>query len=108
MEKCAPVQISLTAFPKRHFPAIHRYCDDAISGHLPVTILREPVLVMRGTLTALVASALLCGVMPVAQAQNASSKAAKGPAKPAAPAKPEAAATPAGSAEPTLIGQFGT
>ena len=64
---------------------------------------------MRGILTALVASALLCGVMPVALAQNASSKAAKGPAKPAAPTKPEAAAAgPAGGAEPTLIGQFGT
>ena len=64
---------------------------------------------MRGKLTALVASALLCGVMPLAQAQNASSKASKGAAKPAAPAKPEAAAAgPAGGAEPTLIGQFGT
>jgi invasion protein IalB len=62
---------------------------------------------MRGILTALVASALLCGVMPLAQAQNApSSKASKGAAKPAAAAKQEAA--PAGGAEPTLIGQFGT
>ena len=64
---------------------------------------------MRGILIALVASALLCGVMPLAQAQNASPKASKGAAKPAAPAKPEAAAAgPAGGAEPTLIGQFGT
>jgi hypothetical protein len=62
---------------------------------------------MRGLLTALLASALLCGAMPLAQAQNGSSKAAKGAAKPAATAKPEAAAA-AGGAEPTLIGQFGT
>src|SRR6201990_3181062 len=64
---------------------------------------------MRGIGTALVASALLCGVMPFAQAQNASPKASKGAAKQAAPAKPGAAAAgPAGGAEPTLIGQFGT
>jgi hypothetical protein len=70
--------------------------------------MREPDLVMRGILTALVASALLCGVTPLAQAQSASPKAAKGAAKPAPAAKPEAAVAPAGSAEPTLIGQFGT
>ena len=77
-------------------------------GHLPVTILREPDLVMRGILTALVASALLCGAASLAQAQSAAPKAAKGAAKPAPAAKPEAAAAPAGGAEPTLIGQFGT
>jgi invasion protein IalB len=70
--------------------------------------MREPDLVMRGILTALVAGALLCGVTPLAQAQNALPKGSKGAAKPAAAAKPEAAAAPAGSAEPTLIGQFGT
>jgi hypothetical protein len=64
---------------------------------------------MRGILTALVASALLCGVTPPAQAQSASPKAAKGTVKPAPAAKPEAAAAAAaGGAEPTLIGQFGT
>jgi hypothetical protein len=65
---------------------------------------------MRGILTALVASALLCGAAShaQAQAQGAAPKAAKSAAKPAPAAKPEAAATPAGAAEPTLIGQFGT
>ena len=53
-------------------------------------------------LTALVATALVCGVADLAQAQSASPK---GAAKQAA-AKPEPAA--AGGAEPTLIGQFGT
>jgi hypothetical protein len=61
-------------------------------------------------LTALVASALVCGASSLAQAQSASSKAAKpATAKPEV-AKPEAkpAAAVAGSAEPTLIGQYGT
>jgi hypothetical protein len=68
-------------------------------------------------LTALMASALVCGAAGLAQAQSASPKASTGAAKPA-PAKPEAKpgpakpeAKPAGvtaSAEPTLIGQFGT
>src|ERR1700681_1491286 len=82
-----------------------------MSGHLPVTIMREPDLVMsvRRMLTALVVSVLVCGVSNLAQAQNPSSKASKDAAKPA-PAKPEAkpAAAVAGPAEPTLIGQFGT
>jgi hypothetical protein len=60
---------------------------------------------VRRMLTALAASVLVCGVAIPAQAQTAAPKAAKGAAKPAA-AKPEAAV--AGSAEPTLIGQFGT
>jgi hypothetical protein len=81
---------------------------------------------VRGMLTALVVSVLVCGVANPAQAQSASPvqaqsaspKAQKGAAaKPsAAPsAKPEAAkpeakpaAAVAGAAEPTLIGQFGT
>jgi hypothetical protein len=62
---------------------------------------------VRRMLTALAASVLVCGVAIPAQAQTAAPKAAKGAAKPAA-AKPEAAAAVAGSAEPTLIGQFGT
>jgi hypothetical protein len=111
----APGQRLVTAFPKRHFPAIHRRCDEAMPGHLPVTMMREPALVMsvRQMLTALVASVLVCGVFSLAQAQSAPPKAA---AKPASP-KPEAAkpetkpseARPAaaGAAEPTLIGQFG-
>jgi Invasion associated locus B (IalB) protein len=48
---------------------------------------------------------LMCGALSLAQAQNASPKAAKSTAKPDT-AKPPAAAT--GGAEPTLIGQFGT
>lgn len=69
---------------------------------------------MRGILTALVASALVCGMTSLAQAQTAAPKAAaKGAAKPApAPAAAKPAASPAtaaaGGAEPTLIGQFGT
>jgi hypothetical protein len=111
-----PAQRAVTAFPKRHFPAIHPPCDVAMPGHLPVTIMREPDLVMsmRRMLTALAVSVLVCGVAGLAQAQNASPKAAKSAAKPA-PSKPEAAkpeakptAAVAGNAEPTLIGQFGT
>jgi hypothetical protein len=63
---------------------------------------------MRGTLTALVAGALVCGAVSLAQAQSAPPKAAKGATKPAPAAKPEAAAAASGGAEPTLIGQFGT
>src|SRR5450759_592227 len=88
-------------------------------SHLPVTIMREPDLVMsvRRILTVLVASVLMCGGAALAQAPSASpkappsaaSKASKAAAKPAA-AKPETkpAAAVAGSAEPTLFGQFGT
>ena len=68
----------------------------------------------RQLLKALGLSVVLCGAASFAQAQSASPKATKSAAKPAA-AKPEAAkpeAKPAaavgGSAEPTLIGQFGT
>jgi Invasion associated locus B (IalB) protein len=69
---------------------------------------------VRQLLTALGLSLLLCGAAVPAQAQSAPPKAAKNAAKPAA-AKPEAAkpeakppAAVGGSAEPTLIGQFGT
>jgi Invasion associated locus B (IalB) protein len=61
-------------------------------------------------LTALVVSVLVCGASNLAQAQNASPKASKNGAKPAAaaaPSKPEAKPA-AAHAEPTLIGQFGT
>src|SRR6478609_7195194 len=81
-------------------------------SHLPVTIIRESDLIMsvRGMLTALVASVLVCGGAHLAQAQSAAPKGAAKPAplKPEA-AKPEAkpAAAVAGNAEPTLIGQFG-
>ena len=63
------------------------------------------VMSVRRMLTALAASALVCGVAIPAQAQSASSKGAAKPtaAKPVAPA-----AAVAGGAEPTLIGQFGT
>ena len=64
------------------------------------------VMSIRRMLTALGLSVLVCGAAGLAQAQSALSK---GTAKPA-PAKPETkpAAAVAGSAEPTLIGQFGT
>jgi hypothetical protein len=67
---------------------------------------------VRGILTVLVASALMCGVSISAQAQSAPPKAAAKPAP--APAKPDTrpaaapAAAVAGGAEPTLLGQFGT
>jgi hypothetical protein len=67
---------------------------------------------VRGILTVLVASALMCGISISAQAQSASPKAATKPAP--APAKPDTrpaaapAAAVAGGAEPTLLGQFGT
>ena len=88
-----------------------------MSGHLPVTILGEPALVMsvRRRLTIVGLMMLMCGAAGLAQAQTTPPKAA---AKPA-PAKPEvakpdakpaaaAATAAAGGAEPTLIGQFGT
>ena len=72
-------------------------------------MMREPDLVMsvRGILTALVASALMCGVSISAQAQSASPKAAK-PAAAKPETRPAVTAAVAGGAEPTLLGQFGT
>jgi hypothetical protein len=63
-------------------------------------------------LTILAAGVLVCGISPVL-AQSAASKSKAAPAKPAAAAakpeaKPDAKPAAAGSAEPTLIGQFGT
>jgi invasion protein IalB len=61
---------------------------------------------VRRILTVLVASVVVCGGAGLAPAQNASPKASKG-----ATTKPEtrsAVAAVAGSAEPMLIGQFGT
>jgi hypothetical protein len=63
----------------------------------------------------LAAGMLVCGVSSLAQAQTAASKGAKAsesksaPAKPT-PAKPDTnpAVSASGSAEPTLLGQFGT
>ena len=69
---------------------------------------------VRQLLTTLGLSVLLCGAASFAQAQSAPPKATKSAAKPAAAkseaAKPEAKppAAVGGSAEPTLIGQFGT
>jgi invasion associated locus B (IalB) protein len=64
---------------------------------------------VRGILTVLVASALMCGVSISAQAQSAPPKAAKpAPALAKPDTKPTAAAAVAGGAEPTLLGQFGT
>jgi Invasion associated locus B (IalB) protein len=97
----------VTTFPKRHFPAIHRPVDDTLSGHLQVTMMREPdqVMSVRRILTILVASLLVCGVTIPAHAQSASSPKV---AKPAAAKPAAAAASVTGGAEPTLIGQFGT
>jgi len=62
---------------------------------------------VRRMLTVAMAGALMCGVISLAHAQNASPKTTK-----PTTAKPEAAPSPApaiaGGAEPTLIGQFGT
>ncbi len=107
-----------TAFPRRHFPAIPPPRDGMMASHLPVTMMREPDLVMSVRLfpTSLMASVLMCGVCSFAQAQSpapapsAMPKAQKSTAKPAppAPVRPETKpAAVAGSAEPTLIGQFG-
>jgi Invasion associated locus B (IalB) protein len=65
---------------------------------------------VRRILTIVTMSALLCGASSLAQAQSAASKGAKAAPKAVAakPAAPAAAPAAAGSAEPTLIGQFGT
>jgi hypothetical protein len=63
---------------------------------------------VRRMLTALAASALVCGLAIPAQAQTAAPKAAAKAAVAKPEAKPAAAAAVAGGAEPTLIGQFGT
>jgi hypothetical protein len=62
---------------------------------------------------ALVASAMVCGAVSLAQAQSPPSKDSKAAARPPTskpPASKQAAAKPdaAGIAEPTLIGQYGT
>ena len=116
-------RITRNYLPKKAFSGYPSLRDDTPAGHLPVTMMREPLSVRR-ILTSLFAGALLCGGTSLAQAQGAAPKAstkdastkdaaAKDAAKPApAPkpaAKPESAATAAaGGAEPTLIGQFGT
>src|ERR1700736_1724082 len=100
------------AFPKRNFPVIHPLRDNGLSGHLPVTMMREPdrIMSVRQMLTTLAASVLVCGAVIPAQAQGASSKnAAKPtPSKPEAKSEAKSAAAVAGGVEPTLIGQFGT
>jgi hypothetical protein len=101
----------LTAFPKKYFPAIHQMVT-ADRGHLPVTMMGEPDLIMvRQILSSLVAGAFLCGTFGLAQAQQPAAKKdakdTKGAAK-SAPAAAPAAPAAAGGAEPTLIGQFGT
>jgi Invasion associated locus B (IalB) protein len=63
---------------------------------------------VRRMLTALAASVLMCGVAIPAQAQTVAPKAAAKSAVAKPEAKPAATAAVAGSAEPTLIGQFGT
>jgi hypothetical protein len=80
----------------------------ASSGHLPVTMMREPSHIMsfRRFLTALAGGVVLaCMAVSLASAQSPPPKnASKGAAKPEP--KPSAATT--GGAEPTLLGQFGT
>jgi len=101
----------LTAFSKKRFPAIHQVVT-ADMGHLPVTMMGEPDLIMvRQILSSLVAGAFLCGTAGLAQAQApAARKDAKETkdTKGAAKSAPAAAPAAAGGAEPTLIGQFGT
>ena len=69
---------------------------------------------VRRILTALVAISVMCGPAGLAQAQSTSSKPAKGAAAKPAPSKPEVAkpeskpAATTASAEPTLVGQYGT
>ena len=65
---------------------------------------------VRRILTIVTMSALMCSASSFAQAQTPASKGAKAAPKaaPAKPAAPAAAPAAAGSAEPTLIGQFGT
>ena len=63
---------------------------------------------VRGILTVLTACTLVCAAASQAQAQGAPPKAAPKPAVAKPAAKPAAAAPAAGTAEPTLIGQFGT
>src|SRR5215212_11362120 len=45
----ATVRNTVTAFPKKHFPAIHPRRREAPSGHLPVTMIREPVVRVANT-----------------------------------------------------------
>src|SRR5260370_42176284 len=76
--------------PRNCFPDPSAACE-AMSGHLPVTIMREPdfIMSMPRILTALVASVLEGGGTHLSQAETAAPKAAKSAAKPAR-AKPEA------------------
>ena len=115
----------VTAFPKKHFPVIHHPGDDTPAGHLPVTMMREPVVRAANTDLFGCECVAVRGDIPGASArgcpQGTPSKdaPAKDAAKPAPAAKPAAVAKPAakpetaaaaaaGGAEPTLIGQFGT
>src|SRR3977135_2916752 len=61
-----------TAFPKRYYPAIHRPRGKRVSGHLPVTMMMEPDLIMsvRRMLTTLAASVLVGGPPTPARAQG--------------------------------------
>jgi hypothetical protein len=85
-------------------------CKTARSSHLHVTMIREPESVMspRRILTALVAIVLTCGISISASAQSTSPKAKPAAAKPEAKPEAKPAAVATGSAEPTLLGQYGT
>jgi invasion protein IalB len=73
-------------------------------------MIREPESVMsaRRILTALVAIVLTCGISISASAQSTSPKAKPAAAKPEAKPEAKPAAVATGSAEPTLLGQYGT
>ena len=45
----AAVGTAVSAFPKKHFPAIHPRRHDAPSRHIPVTMMREPVVRVSNT-----------------------------------------------------------
>ena len=62
----------------------------------------------RRILTALVAIVLTCGISISASAQSTSPKAKPAAAKPEAKPEAKPAAVATGSAEPTLLGQYGT
>jgi NAD(P)-dependent dehydrogenase (short-subunit alcohol dehydrogenase family) len=63
----------VTAFPKRHFPAIHRaaWRDVGVSsGHLPVTMMREPVVRAANTVIPCCECVAVRGVGPCAGADG--------------------------------------
>ena len=116
----AAVGKAVSAFPKKHFPAIHPRRHDAPSGHLPVTMMREPVVrvantdisgcccgVVRGDILRACPRCCLKGRQGIAQARACTGGKAFS-CKACETGKPAPPTAAAGGAEPTLIGQFGT